>query len=752
MVSTTITLRDFASYSASQPASLVIQKPVTVIYGTNGVGKSTIARVIRHYINPALGQAGMCTVSVNGLDAAEFFIYDADYVEENFQPKDAKGIKGIFTLGKKNAADLVAIGQMQEIQADAQEDIDQVDLALKEIEGRQQTAVSKAKENLWQIKIDYEKGPLRFCLSDRKLLADKAKLLLHVTNIAVPVGTHNLEDLLHAAKEIDEDSPSPKQLLTIPAFNLDEVEKNSLFKAIVISSDDSRLSDLIRKLKNESWIRTGLDHKEHANGKCPFCQEILPYDFDAEVAKLFDATYEFQCSELSNAAEAYKKQKEIIDLAISQPAYSDEYVSEDEKFKRLTLDLQLLISDNITLIDQKLRDPAVSIHLKSSKDALSDWSAHATEIQGKINSYNHRIAHVDSTKKEIDKKFWEKMSFDYLGQISLYNGEMQKTSAEIATKQLALAASKATLKDAIEQLRKLRKDTTSIDESIEAINKQISNLGISGFSIEKDVNAPGYYHVARGPNAKASYKSLSEGEKTLITFLYFLQSLEGSHASDGQSNKARRIVLIDDPISSLSHNHVYDIATLISNKIIAPKCYPHVIVMTHSLFFYHELIKTKPKDFKKNDYDYFRVLKANYSEIRAMASDEITNDYQAYWKILKESVQSRTYSVAVPIAMRFILEHYFSFINATSHLQNSLLQLGESQNDFHGLFRYINRQVHADEINLTDLPSIDPVLYIRKFRQVFDQTNHAQHFDHMMAAELGVLEDKDAQPAQPVPS
>lgn len=160
MVSTTITLRDFASYSASQPASLVIQKPVTVIYGTNGVGKSTIARVIRHYINPALGQAGMCTVSVNGLDAAEFFIYDADYVEENFQPKDAKGIKGIFTLGKKNAADLVAIGQMQEIQADAQEDIDQVDLALKEIEGRQQTAVSKAKENLWQIKIDYEKARL----------------------------------------------------------------------------------------------------------------------------------------------------------------------------------------------------------------------------------------------------------------------------------------------------------------------------------------------------------------------------------------------------------------------------------------------------------------------------------------------------------------------------------------------------------------------------------------------------------------
>ncbi|AST67247.1 hypothetical protein BFG07_00105 [Kosakonia cowanii] len=63
------------------------------------------------------------------------------------------------------------------------------------------------------------------------------------------------------------------------------------------------------------------------------------------------------------------------------------------------------------------------------------------------------------------------------------------------------------------------------------------------------------------------YKTLSEGEKTLITFLYFLELCDGRLDSDNEDNK-EKLIVIDDPISSLSHDYIYEISSLIHHRII----------------------------------------------------------------------------------------------------------------------------------------------------------------------------------------
>ena len=73
-------------------------------------------------------------------------------------------------------------------------------------------------------------------------------------------------------------------------------------------------------------------------------------------------------------------------------------------------------------------------------------------------------------------------------------------------------------------------------------------------------------------------KNLSDGEKTAITFAYFLATLENNGASLNQT-----IVFIDDPISSLDTNHIYTIYALITKRL--DSCL-QIFVSTHNSELY----------------------------------------------------------------------------------------------------------------------------------------------------------------------
>ncbi|MCE6984472.1 hypothetical protein EI534_45415, partial [Pseudomonas frederiksbergensis] len=76
-------------------------------------------------------------------------------------------------------------------------------------------------------------------------------------------------------------------------------------------------------------------------------------------------------------------------------------------------------------------------------------------------------------------------------------------------------------------------------------------------------------------------------------------------------HKSQRIVVIDDPISSLSHNYVYDVASLIRQHVLLPASrFKQVIVMTHNLFFFHELIKLIEDDRRESEMALFKISKA----------------------------------------------------------------------------------------------------------------------------------------------
>ena len=95
----------------------------------------------------------------------------------------------------------------------------------------------------------------------------------------------------------------------------------------------------------------------------------------------------------------------------------------------------------------------------------------------------------------------------------------------------------------------------------------------------------------------------------------------------------------------------------------------------------------------------------------------------------------------LPNAMRNILEHYFTFIHKKDALKKALEELGElgeSSSEFKPLFRYINRGSHSDSININDFEGIDVEKYIKKFKQVFENTGYSEHYYQMMGLDKPV--------------
>ena len=172
---------------------------------------------------------------------------------------------------------------------------------------------------------------------------------------------------------------------------------------------------------------------------------------------------------------------------------------------------------------------------------------------------------------------------------------------------------------------------------------------------------------------------------------------------------------------------------MIHNEIFEEK-YGQSIVLTHNLFFYHELLKqTESKNIEKL-YSLYRVKKDTYSEIVILGRDEIKNDYELYWTAIKAFNESNIWSPLIPNAMRNILEHYFSFVHKNDKLHRVISELEKTDHKFKVLYRYLNRSSHSDAINISDISVGDYQRFMDIFKKIFEETGDAEHYQKMVSA------------------
>lgn len=735
----TITLKDVASYSPTSP--VVIQtdsKKINLFYGLNGSGKSTIGKFLH---SPELPEYRNCSIQPSEL-GEDILVYNQEFIRSNFY--EIPDFQGIFTLSEENKEAEQAIEKATENTARLHQNIEVSKTKISRKKSDIENEETSLKESVWKAKTTYENGALDFCLEG--LRRNKVGFLNKVRSSSGSV-TSTVESLQKEARELTGQDGS--LLPSVPKISLDvsSFENAPILTQIIVGSKDSYLSDLVEKLGNSDWVKSGLQYMKPDN-PCPFCQQELSSSITEAIHQLFDETYSQKVSQIEVLSSSYRALVEDIKSKLSAPVYTfeDDVITYGFVDKRELL-LEKL-SANLSQIELKIRNPSTVVTLTDTSALVADVNTAIAEIQRDIDRFNDRIRNKKSHLDRIASEFWVILNEQFSALIAASDEKVNDLQAEVKK-----------LSDEIEQfcnqkiaqrniITENQKKITNIDSSINNINQQLVELGIHSFKIVKAANDQQRYKISRPTGESVDvYNTLSEGEKTLISFLYFLECASGSTSESAPVLLNNRIVVIDDPISSLSHNYVYDIAALIHHKVFSEN-FKQVFLLTHNLFFFHELLMLKNASNKcPAGYKLYRVAKSQFSLVYDLKRDELQNDYQMYWQVVKDSSSNPSYAHMLPNAMRNILEHYFNFVHKKESLKQTLEQLGQTESDFKPLFRYINRESHSDSINLVDFERINAERYIEKFKQIFVETGFEEHYNSMMGIESTAKVDAEAESA-----
>ncbi|MDR2040586.1 MAG: AAA family ATPase [Bacteroidales bacterium] len=733
-----INLNKVASYKNS--TILETDKKVNLVYGLNGTGKSTLSNF---FYKPTESRYKNC--SVDGLDENhEILVYNQTFIHENFF--EPESLKGIFTLSKENK-------EAESKIANAQNEIEKLEnereIKSKELESEitsinlKQNAI---KDILWKIKTDYSGGDrvLEFCLEGFK--GSKDSLFNHIVVLLKPETkpSRNIVDLKNDLQSILGENAQKYPELSLIVFTKHNIETESLFHKQIVGNENSTISELIKKLNNSDWVKTGLEYLPtesiQENVTCPFCQEkTISKTLVENIKSYFDASYEADISSLKSFLLDYSQaiqfipNKSIFEVNPKFEGYKKDFEIKYTAFIKV-------VEDNRNLIDSKIKTPSLSVTLKNSTVALQELNDVIQKINTLIAEHNRNIDQKESVKSKIKTEFWQNMRWDYDQAISSFKAEKLTSKNKTNALEIVIRDYGTKINEQITIISEQQKHTVNIEEAIANINSGLVDLGIDDFKIMK--HSENLYKIVRGENKEKIFHSLSEGEKMIISFLYFIELCRGKKNATEAGKK--KIIVIDDPISSLSHIYVFNIGRLIKNEFFGKKetkknketgekivewkyNYEQVFILTHSLYFFYEITETKHEE-RKETQNLFRLTKnESGSSFCTMNYEEMQNDYQAYWFIVKDEKQP---PALIANCMRNVIEYFFNFVEKKD-LNNFFLQKPLNNYRFQAFYRYINRESHSLGQNIFDFKEFDYTDFKDAFAELFKITGYEAHYKKM---------------------
>jgi wobble nucleotide-excising tRNase len=717
---TEIRMNAVASFKHS--TSLITDKRINLIYGLNGTGKSTISNFL---YNPSDARFIQCEVVPERCDP--ILVYNQTFIQDNFFVSDS--LKGIFSLSKENK---VAEQKITAATATLRKLEDQLQIKQAEEQHARYALESQkqqAADETWKIKTTHSGGDriLEFCLEGLK--GQKDKLFGHLLSVSKPKGEppKNIQALRDEAQGLRGESAQSLPSLSPVTFGAQDVESADLFGASITGNANSEIAALIEKLGNSHWVKQGLQYLPghvDANGHpCPFCQEnTITLKLVDSVKNYFDGGYQEKMDTLAKCRSRY---------ATALAALSDISNYTDHKFaanrgpalSKKYKTLFNIISSNLSKIDEKIRNPKLPQGLANSSIAIKSFNDEVYSVNADIQSYNDRLKDREAALRALKDAFWSVMRWQYDQTVSRFEKDRQIGERQITALHQEIREMETEIAKVRNEIAAAQKETVNVDEAIDAINAGLLDLGIEDFKVRK--YSENRYRIVRVGESEDAFHTLSEGERMMISFLYFCELCKGRLSAE--DTQIQRIAVIDDPISSLSHVFVFNVGQLIRSVFFRSNRFSQVFVLTHSLYFFYELTDTNHER-RKDSQKLFRISKRSAgSDIQEMRYEEIQNDYQAYWSVVNDPTQP---PALIANCMRNIVEYFFNFVNKRD-LNNVFMLPALQDVKFQAFCRYVNRESHSLGQNIFDMKEFNYDAFKAGLKFVFEKTGYQEHFATM---------------------
>lgn len=741
-----ITIQGIPPFVSAVPVPVRPRK-LNYFFGTNGVGKTTISRVIAN-----AGAFPPCTVTWKGGLPLQTLVLNRDFVAKNFAQLD-----GIFTLGEQDKAIQERIDAAI---AARQNEIDSRNQLRRTLSGDDGTGGKQAefmqledevKEKCWEMKGKYD-DVFKDAFAGWRHPAEKFKQHLLEERASNQSPLKPYSELETRAATVFGTAPTKvARIPVVDASSLMSHEANPILAKKVIGKKDVDISAMIERLGNSDWVREGREFFKANDGACPFCQQATKEAFAASLESYFDDAYEAEKRAIDGLVESYASDAGRVHEAINSICDTPGPFIDAAQLTAQQQILDETIRANRLLLDQKKTSPSLVVTLRPLVDTIEKIAALIAIANDQIDKHNQTVDNLATEQQTLKSQVWRFVVSELEPDLKRFDAKRSGLQKAVLSLHEQIAAAEAKIRTKDDEIRVLERQTTSIQPTVDAINGILAKFGFDGFKLAVASNGRSYQLVRS--SGEAVGETLSEGEKTFVVFLYFYHLVRGSWFES--SITADRVVVFDDPVSSLDSDILFIVSCLIREVCEDARenrgCVKQVFVLTHNVYFHRE-VAFKVEQCKKADRLFAVVRKrAGISSVTVGDDDPIKSSYDLLWSEVRNA---DTADPRLPNTLRRILEYYFKILGDAP--LERLYEHFEGQEKL--ICKSLLSWVHAGSHHVFDDLYVTPSdtaceNFLRVFHAIFEKSGQLAHYNMMMqdspaaAAEAEIVADPAPLPA-----
>lgn len=663
---------DLSTNKLFKTEKILLDKKLNFIYGKNGSGKSSLTKLL-------LDEYNSDNIKVVAFQGFESIIGENDILNAIILGENNKKIEA--QISEKNNMKMELKKQIGDLE-------ETIDTNVKESKGFQKQSIDKSIRELNRNKEQFFTDVAREItnLYDKKLVENprsynKSSVITESSQAKVILETEvgNLVDIIYAQESNRIDLISPDNFIS-PHDYIKDI--NELLGLCV----EEKSAIVVESNKEREYLKKGLDlHKP--GDKCKFCGNTVSEVGYTAIKNYFDAD---EVKAISSRLDCLKEQVKnyITKLRLIDLDFNNVDVSFKDKIQKNILLLKGEVSkalDGFRAIQDALekKNPFQVVEpIYIDKVIVFDTLINKINID--IEGFNSLQENLQEEQNEAKRK----LRLHHIA-INLSDNEYLQITAKLTAATHESKVLENDINNIKSNIIKIEDDVFNIENEISKLISQtqsterlVININeklkdITNFSLVLQCNDDiEYYEVMNRNGDIRPIDQLSTGEKNLIAFLYFIESLETE-----ENRQQSKIIVFDDPMNSNDDTVQYFILEEL-NKIM--KKYNRegssdiFVLLTHNLFFYQGLIHDiiNSRNLEVNPYEksnFYKLVKiediVDIYQINSK-SDDFLNTYDGLWYEL-----ALLYSIDKPRMMlnpiRRIVETFIIFNGADDFYKNS---------------------------------------------------------------------------------
>ncbi len=660
-------IKSFKAFCGLDAIEMGEFKDYNVIFGNNGCGKTSLTRAFELLISkdkciekyrtistaesPSIEfecKDGSYKIEPNSNIGAPSFkveIYNSDFLHNNAPFNSEFGLKklddGIIILeGSVLGEETKEINQLKNCKEKVEKRKKKIkdENSAETLSAKQESEIKKYDKEIEKIRKEMTSKTIQITLDEIKInnICEVSKNKFKVQEDALTNLEKDFDELDEAMKKFDDlkEMELPKDYQAIK----DKLE--SLF-SFDIDKEAGQVSEEIKEHMSKvgrEFIEKGIElQKKMPDNACPFCTQEITNNIIQVYTSYFNKRIEQfnqDSLEVSGTLKKILEQWNIKEILQSferfEPFMKKDSSTNKESLKNALDQIKVLLEKLQKEVDKKWGVKNKEKFQKTDKKLLENYEKFqkcVDETRNILKQKKEQKEKLEKLKTELKEARIKKAKHD--------SYDWQKSKEEAERKLSVLNCRHERLNRLLEKINKKLKGLYDQKRpDIETINNYLKALNLPKYSLDKD------YRIVLNSDALENSEAkiiLSDGEKTTLAFAYFLARLKLFYKKEDLKNL---VVVIDDPISSLDEQRIYNTTCLVAKinqelareKLSNEENKAQVFVLTHNHTFMARLINMIGKHAR------YLQLERHQGQLKIVCKDKANGYFDTFYLLLFKEV------------------------------------------------------------------------------------------------------------------